>query len=186
MIFRGLIERLDDEEFTKRLGVRPGVAKRPFAPVAMTDHGDHVEWTDGARTWRWRLPDQADTGAGYPVMATVLMAGFRSQATGRPGLYRIRFMSADGSTLGRFAGKRRSHVNAGIVDRILPETAFETLRERGVAVTRESYTWPKHFFDAHPDPDVTGFKLSLARHPILWQALVLFVILAVAVAIRFG
>ncbi len=51
----------------------------------MTDHGDHVEWTDGKRTTKMRLPDQADTGAGYPELHTLLVAAFKPAMSYAPG-----------------------------------------------------------------------------------------------------
>lgn len=32
-------------------------AKRFYGRLTLTDHGDHVQGTDGRKTWRWRLAD---------------------------------------------------------------------------------------------------------------------------------
>jgi hypothetical protein len=148
----------------------PKLARRPFALLAMTDLGDHVEWTDGKRTTKMRLPDQPDTGAGYPVRAAVLVAAFRPSVSYAPGalaFYRIRFLDPSGRVIARLG--RQPNTPRGAPERVLPEPdAYQALLDRGVRLEHAVYRDEKAFFEDHPDPRVQGFSLSFARNPMLW------------------
>jgi hypothetical protein len=147
----------------------PRITQRYFGRLALSDHGDHVEWTDGKRTTRMRLPDQPDAGAGYPVLDSVLLAAIKGQpyVPNRITTYYIRFLDPHGAVITWFGP--RGDTLAGIVPRILPEPeVYEPLLARGVRVQHEEYRDLGSLYAAHPDPRVQGFSLSFARNPMLW------------------
>lgn len=175
VVFRPLVERLESTELTDRLGVVPGKAQSRVSLFVMTNHGDHVEWTDGREVWRWRLPDQTGDPARYPTLATILLASDKSAVTGRVAAYRIRFLDERGITIGRLDPYRRMlmvGVPKIIVDLAFPDEAFEELRNHGVGVTHETIRNNKEYYDVHPDPALSRRALSFARHPRTWVAAV--------------
>lgn len=191
VVFRALTERLDDPRFANSFGVEPERAKRTWAALVMTDHGDHVEWTDGSgRVWKWRLPDQPSDLANYPTVQTVLVAGFRNPWLRRDGVYRIRFLDPSGATLGRFNPTRnplmRTSIPRTILELVLPPEAFEGLRRHGVnLVVEQSYTSEKAFYEAHPDPEVNRLTLLLARNRWLLPLLLVVFVFVLALILTF-
>lgn len=146
VIFRPQMERLQ----------RP-VARRHFGALALTDYGDHVEWTDGKRTTAMRLPDQPDSGAGHPVLDSVLIAEFRttSYTPGKPSFYRIRFLDPSGAVICWLGPGSNTPVAAA--QHMLPDpAAYQPLLERGVQLRHATYQGERQFTDDHPDPRITG------------------------------
>lgn len=155
------------------------INRRIFRPLAMTDHGDHVEWTDGKRTTKMRLPDQPDTGAGYPELHTLLVAAFKPSMSYAPGMitaYRIRYLDPDGRVIAWFGPGANTAVT--YVKSMLPyPDAYQPLVDRGVQLQQALYDWEKQFYEDHPDPRIQGWSLSVARHPL---ALVLAFVAVIA------
>lgn len=150
VIFRPLAENLPKERHRRSL-----VGQR------MTDHGDHVEWTDGKRSATWLLPDQAGNGAELPVMTTVVLGEVRSPiAPGGIAGYHVRFTDADAAVLGRIRGLLGSvDLIAAAVDLTLTDEAFAPLTRRGVTVRREPVDGVEEFYRAHPDPHRRRIRL---------------------------
>ncbi|MEO7286060.1 MAG: hypothetical protein ABI140_03995, partial [Jatrophihabitantaceae bacterium] len=138
--------------------------KRFYGKLVLTDHGEHIEFTDGKRTWRWRLADQAPSE--YPVLAGIVLARFGSAVGVGGGSDRIIFVDPDGAILAHYSPQRLVPVE--LQDLIMPPEIYQPLAERGVGVRREKYVTEKAFYAAHPDTSVTGFSLSFASHPFLW------------------
>jgi hypothetical protein len=178
VLFRPFAERV------KTWGGGPLTNKR-----FLTDHGDHVEWTDGKRVTRMRLPDQPDASDGYPVLQSFLIAPFNtpSYAPGRVGFARVRFLDPDGRVIAWFNGQN-ANTTMNFVRTALPPEVFTAMQTRGVEVTEQVYTSEKSFFDDHPDPRVTGKVLSFARHPWLWigSAVAIFTVVYFAILIATG
>jgi hypothetical protein len=148
-------------------GLRP-ITQRYFGRLAMTDFGDHVEWTDGKRITTMRLPDQQDNGAGYPVLASVLLAGIKGQPylPGRVMNYFIRFLDPDDVVIAWLGP--RADTPAAAVPRILPEPeAYRGLIARGVQLKHAEYDDIGSLYEDYPDPRIHGVSLFLARHPWL-------------------
>ncbi len=185
IIFRPLVERLDDGTAGRPV-LRADRVRRQYAPLAMTDHGDHVEWTDGSGQWQWRLPDQADGPDGLPVLSSVLLAGFRSQLTGQVGAYWVRFLDPDGATIGRFTPPKGRYIIKTILGRLLPPEAYAQLSGRGVTVVEETFSSANQYFKAHPDPQWTGIERRFLTNPLPWIFAGLLLILTVASLIRFA
>lgn len=151
---------------------RPEVERLPkdkqrawFGAPQMTDHGDHVEYFDGKQTHRWRLPDQ--TGD-YPVVATVLIAGFTIAVGNHIAHYRVNFLDPSGKLLGRL--NFRDRVYADHYTAVLPDSALTRLVQRGVAVERKTYRDGAEFHREYPDNTAPGRGRSFAQHPALWIA----------------
>ena len=143
VIFRPLVEL--DPTFPRVQSV--------MAVKRMTDHGSFVEWDDGKKQWRWRLPDQADGGALYPIMTTVVLGELpNAAAKGGIGAYHICFTNVDGVVLGRLTGFRTMDVAYADVDGMLPDEAWAALVRRGVTIRRERVDSVPEFYRRHPDP----------------------------------
>jgi hypothetical protein len=150
--------------------------KRYYGKLVLTDHGDHVEWTNGKDIWRWRLADQGDTHPEYPILSGIVLARFNS-VLGLGGSDRIIFVDADGAILAHYSPRRL--VLEEVQRRIMPLEIYQAVADRGVTVRRERYLSEKQFYDRHPDSSVAGFSLSFARHPLLWLGGVMVVIVIV-------
>jgi hypothetical protein len=145
------------------------LARRQYEGTALVDFGDHVEWSDGERSTRMRLPDQPHRGTSEPVLARVLVATFKSQpyAPNMITFYRIRFLDESGRVIAWFG--RNANTGRQIAEHLLEESRnFKALADRGVRVESAVYRSEKPFYDAHPDPRVHGAALAIARNPWLW------------------
>ncbi len=164
--------------------------RRYFSSMRMTDHGDHVRWCDGRRSTPMRLPDQPDAGAGYPVLASVLVAdyfGGRSTTRTKVVERRIRFLAADGSVIA-WLDRRPAHLPAAI-DRFFPDPeAYARLAARGVTLAHERIGSKRQFVADHPDPRTTGWTKALNDHGrlITISALVVLVVLVVLALMVIG
>ncbi len=157
-----------------------------FGPLELTDHGNHVEWTDGKRITVMRLPDQADSAAGYPTLHAVLVAEFTSNASyAGPGASAgscVRFIGSDGAVLAWFGPRRGQSVE--VTDRLLTDEALAGLRARGVQVVRKRYASnDRSFYTEHPDPRVSTFSRGFAAHGLAWVTLALLVVVAIVLAV---
>lgn len=171
ILLRGRIENLDHET-TRRL----------YGRLVLTDHGDHVEWSDGKQTRSWRLPDQPADG--LPTLAGIVLARFTSAVGVGQGSDRIIFVDPSGAILAHYSPKRLVAVE--IQRKILPPESYQPLIDRGVSLTREEYVTEKAFYSAHPDASATRGSMSLARHPVLWVVGVLVAIIVLVNLILLG
>ena len=160
--------------------------KRFYGKLVLTDHGDHIEWTDGKSTARWRLADQPDAPPEYPELAAVVMARFHSAVVVNQALDRIIFVDPAGTILAHYSPQRLVPVELQKI--IMPPEIYQALAARGVPVLAEQYDNEKAFYNAHPDASVQGFSLSFARHPVLWigGAMVLIIIVANLILLATG
>lgn len=147
-------------------GASKDSTKRFYGKLILTDHGDHVQWTDGRRTWYWRLADQGQAHPDYPILAGIVLARFGSAVGLGAGSDRIVFVDPSGALLAHYSPQRLVPVELQRL--IMPPEIYQPLAERGVPVTSEQYVTEKAFYNAHPDASVAGFSLSFARHPFLW------------------
>ncbi|MDQ2811375.1 MAG: hypothetical protein M3Z75_05700 [Actinomycetota bacterium] len=203
VLFRPLAEGFDSPEFRHyadqhpvlTLGIRPEVRARRWGPLALVECDDHVEWTDGKRESRWRLPDQPG-GADYPVLHTVVIAELKDRSSTAPGVllppvYLGLFADGEGRVLA-FIGPSLTRAQRALVshplgimrfewDVLFPSAAFAALEERGVRVLEEFFAGDQQLYAAHPDPRMGDRESWLLRHskaagPI--GALVLIAIIA--------
>jgi len=171
ILLRGQVENLD-HEMTRRL----------YGKLVLADHGDHVEWTDGKQTLRWRLPDQPADG--LPTLAGVVLARFTSAVGAGQGSDRIVFVDPDGQILAHYSPRRLVAVE--IQRKILPAESYQPLIDRGVRVSREEYASERAFYAAHPDPSAGAGTMSFARHPVLWVVGLLLAIVVVVNLVLLG
>ncbi|MGI8665421.1 MAG: hypothetical protein ACR2N4_05245 [Jatrophihabitans sp.] len=150
--------------------------KRFYGRLVLTDHGDHLQWSDGKRVLRWRLAEQ-DAHPEYPVLAGIVLARFTSAVGLGQGSDRIIFVDPAGAILAHYSPQRLVPVELQRI--ILPPQVYLPLAARGVPVRQEKYVTEKAFYEAHPDASVAGFSLSLARHPFLWLGGAMLVIIIV-------
>jgi hypothetical protein len=161
------------------------LARSRYAPLALTDCGDHVEWTDGKRTTAMRLPDQSASDR-YPLLSSVLIASFVSDVSyfgpGQDVGARLRFVGPDNAVLawlGPGAG-----IPTEVLRRVFPDKAFDALTARGVTLVRERYNVADPaFYTNYPDPRVTRFVRSFALHPGLWVATPIMLIVAIVLIV---
>jgi len=132
----------------------------------MTDHGDHIEWTDGRKIWKWRLPDQKGASE-YPVLKHILFVPAKSVLNLPVKLFRVAFISEDGSILA-YLSQSNPILPKDILDRILPEEAYAELKSHGVTRTTEEYPSVKALHAAHPEPSLHPLARSFTDHPGLW------------------
>jgi hypothetical protein len=112
--------------------------QRQFRHQVMIDRGDHVEWANGKRVWKFRLPDQADNDADYPVVTTVVIsADMTNYSIDNVAQYKVVFTDQSGLIRGRVAASSVDGVPKAMFDQILPPEAFAALEERGVTVVHE-------------------------------------------------
>jgi hypothetical protein len=166
VLLRALTENARDEK-----------TKRYYGKLVLTDHGDHVKWTNGKTVWRWRLADQGAAHPDYPILAGIVLARFTSALGIGEGSDRIIFVSPDGAILAHFSPLRLVLVEMQRI--IMPLEIYYALAQRGVTVTRESFDTEQQFYRRHSDATITGFSLSFANHPVLWLGGVMLLILAV-------
>lgn len=114
---------------------------------------DRVVWHDGETTATWTLPDQP-TLVGVPVLASVTRVQTWSQtAEGPTPESYLLLLDATGRTLARLAigtwsiGATYEPVD---LERIWPESAFDALRQRGVAHITEEFPALDDLERAHP------------------------------------
>jgi hypothetical protein len=143
----------------------------------LTDHGDHVEWTNGTTVWRWRLADQGADHPEYPILAGIVLARFTSALGLGEGSDRIIFVQSDGAILAHFSPLRLVAVELQRI--IMPLEIYQALARRGVSVTRESFASEKEFYRRHSDATIAGFSLSFAKHPVVWLSGVMLLTVAV-------
>ncbi|MHB1533516.1 MAG: hypothetical protein ACYC1D_02715 [Acidimicrobiales bacterium] len=139
-----------------------------FAPVALTDHHDHVVWTDGTRQWKWRLPDQAEGHAGYPTLAKVVIATLNpGRVGGHPGAWAASLDSSD-AVIGWIRSGGRVKVNFALpwVPLLIPSEAFDGLRQRGVEIVEETFRNERQFYLQHPDRTAGWLTSFLGRHVV--------------------
>jgi hypothetical protein len=177
VIFGPLVDRLPRE-----------TARRIFSRLAMTDYGDYVEWTDGKRTTRMRLPDQPDTGAGYPVLDAVLIATYSTAASYTPRLAtedRIRFLDPDGVVIA-WLGPRAA-TSTLVSQQMLPQPqAYQPLVARGVKIINDEVHSDRAMLDKYPDPYFTGRRLAYKRHEMAFIMLGGLILAAIILAIVYA
>ncbi len=164
ILLRAQVDNLD-HQLTRRL----------YERLVLTDHGDHVEWSDGKQVRRWRLPDQPVDG--LPTLSVIVLARFTSAVGVGQGSDRIIFVDPDGAILAHYSPRRLVAVE--IQRKILPPEVYQPLLDRGVTLTREEFVTEKAFFAAHPDASLSASSRSLARHPVLWVVGALVAIIVV-------
>lgn len=145
-----------------------------YRALRLVDRGDHVEWQDGKRVRKWRLPDQRGD---YPVLASVVRSRTRGEMITSQ---RIAFVDPSGAVLAYFGPGRLRAVPDSVAREMLPDDAYLPLMARGVDVLDEQHRTDKEFLARHPEPELGGFMLSYRRHPVLWIGGVVFGALAIA------
>lgn len=145
-----------------------------FGAPEMTDHGDHVEYFDGKQTHRWRLPDQSSD---YPLVATVLIAGFVIAVGSHVSHYRVNFLDQDDRLLGRL--NFRDRVYAEHFAAVLPDDALAGLQRRGVRIERKTYRDGPAFHREYPDNISNPLQRAFQQHPAWWTSGGLILIVAV-------
>ena len=145
--------------------------------MALTDHGDHAEWTDGRRTWTWNLPDQSEHSAARPILSAVSVIRVRQPYLFGATQTQIHFLDAEGETLARVAPPKGAPIATRLVfgpampaavnQVLFPPEAYGPLRARGISHKQEEFSSQKQLYDAHPNPEVTGLRLRYLRHPYL-------------------
>ena len=97
-----------------------------FGAPCLTDHGDHVEYFDGKRVHRWRLPGQPGTD---PQLAQVLIAGVQFPVSTKIANYTVGFYDQEGRLLSRVS--HRPRLNFEQFEATLPASAFVGLASAG-------------------------------------------------------
>lgn len=146
------------------------VTVRFYERRKLTDYGDHVEWTNGKKTYKWRLPDQTDCPSEYPVLKHIMFVPNTRTGTYKVVLVkmlRVSFVAEDGSILAEFASPN-TYLPVDLLNKILPDEAYTELESRGVTRVTEHYDSMQALYRAHPDRNHNWFTRSFAMHPVLW------------------
>ena len=163
------------------------VSRQIYERRKLTDCGNHVEWTDGKKVWKWRLPDQTNGPAEYPVLKSILFVPMHPALPVADKTVRVAFIADDGHLLTHLS-TRSPILPQKLLDIILPVEAFARLEKRGVQRVIQPYHTVADFYRAHPDPTMSKFSLSFALHPgrWVWGTLISIVIIVNAILLLTG
>jgi hypothetical protein len=151
------------------------MSKRYWGKFAVTDQGDHIEYTDSKQVKRWRLADQPGE---EPVLDTVLIVRYPNVLGGK-GADDVVFLDPAGNLLGRF--NPRGAVPLSMMSLVMPDDVYDGLRARGVTVRSEKFASTEAFYQAHQDPNANPAASHLARHLFAYIALLVVLIVVVVV-----
>ncbi|MDQ2958101.1 MAG: hypothetical protein M3Y42_14190 [Actinomycetota bacterium] len=152
---------------------------------ALTDRGDHIEWTDGKQVKRWRLADQAGADPSLPILSTVsrLHSGSAVAPIGRLDTVRPIYCDPDGRFLG-YASAPRLWIKQ-LSEQCYPPQAFHGLLARGVELVDERFATVEQVERAHPGMSSSQVVSFYRRHAFLVILAIFIVVIAVVELITF-
>ncbi len=152
----------------------------------LTDHGDHVEWTDGRQVKRWRLADQPGADRSLPVLATVsrLHSGSAVVPVERLDTVRPIYCDPSGAFLA-YASAPRMWIR-GLSEQCYPPAVFVALTARGVQLVDERFTTVEQVERAHPGMSGNPLLSFYRRHAFLVIVAVFLVVIVVVEVITFA
>ena len=153
-------------------------SRRYWSRLRLTDHGTHVEYSDGTRTQRWRLPDQPGDA---PVLATVLIVRYPT-VRWTSVWEAVLFLDPAGRALGRFTPYGGAPMST--ISQVLPLQVYAPLRSRGVEIRRQQLPSADRFHRSYPDLDSNPILRRLRRPSPVVIGMVIAVIVAIVLLIE--
>ena len=152
----------------------------------LIDRGDHVEWTDGKQTKRWRLRDQGYADPSLPVLHSVARLHSGSALAPIEQLDTVRpiYCDPDGHFLG-YVSAPRMWIKK-LSEQCYPDEVFAALRDRGVGLADEKFVTVEQVERAHPGMSGNSVLSFYRRHAFLVILAIFLVIIAIVEIITFA